>query len=83
MATTEKEGRDAEGLAADGASFTPAISGDGRYVAFDSPADNLAPGATVTPGVSEVYVRDHASPSDPTDKAELATRFVWPLLWLP
>jgi Tol biopolymer transport system component len=46
------------GNAGDAGSGDAAISADGRYVAFDSPADNLVPGATVTPGVAEVYVRD-------------------------
>ncbi|HEX3827695.1 MAG TPA: hypothetical protein VHV82_10525 [Sporichthyaceae bacterium] len=46
------------GNAGDAGSGDAAISADGRYVAFDSPADNLVPGSTVTPGVAEVYVRD-------------------------
>ncbi|PYC61760.1 hypothetical protein C7C46_33610, partial [Streptomyces tateyamensis] len=33
-----------------------AVSADGRYVAFPSTADNLAPGAT--PGIENVYLRD-------------------------
>ena len=37
-------------------SDTPAISGNGQFVAFDSVASNLVPG--VTSGVRQVYVRD-------------------------
>jgi Tol biopolymer transport system component len=40
---------------ANGGSGAPAISADGRYVAFYSTATNLVPGAT---NVSEIYVRD-------------------------
>jgi len=40
----------------DGASTDPSMSGDGRYVAFTSFADNLVPGDTN--GVSDVFVRD-------------------------
>ncbi len=35
-----------EGLQGNGASTTPAISGDGRFIAFESSADNLVPGDT-------------------------------------
>ncbi|MDP2726828.1 MAG: hypothetical protein Q8P59_04735, partial [Dehalococcoidia bacterium] len=35
---------------------TPAISGDGRYVAFQSDATNLVPGDTN--GITDVFVRD-------------------------
>ena len=44
------------GAAADGLSTEPVISGDGRYVAFTSFADNLVPGDTNK--VSDVFVRD-------------------------
>jgi hypothetical protein len=40
----------------DSDSTDPAISGDGRFVAFDSTADNLVPGDTN--GTSDVFVRD-------------------------
>lgn len=47
----------ATGAKANGAALRPAISSDGRYVAFDSVASNLHPGDTVgTP--RGVYVRD-------------------------
>ena len=39
-----------------GMSFKPAISGDGRYLAFRSYADDLGP--TDTNGVYDIYVRD-------------------------
>ena len=35
-------------------SFAPAISGDGRYVAFESTASNLVPGDTN--GVADIFV---------------------------
>ena len=44
------------GRQANGESFTPAISADGRYVAFDSSASNLVPGDTNH--ASDVFVRD-------------------------
>jgi len=40
----------------DGASYDPSISSDGRYIAFDSGADNLVSGDTNTS--SDVFVRD-------------------------
>jgi Tol biopolymer transport system component len=45
-----------DGIPADGASFSPSISGDGRLIAFVSDAGNLAP--RDTNGVSDVFVRD-------------------------
>src|SRR2546423_362870 len=45
----------AEGGEADGASFTPSISADGRIVAFASFADNLVPGDTN--GLLDVFIR--------------------------
>ena len=44
------------GLGADGMSMEPVISGDGRYVAFTSSADNLVPRDTNL--VRDVFVRD-------------------------
>lgn len=46
----------ASGALADGSSSGPAISGDGRYVAFDTIAQNLGDHATGMSG--DVYVRD-------------------------
>src|SRR5208282_6313483 len=40
----------------DGISSDPAISGDGRYVAFSSSSDNLVPGGTNR--AQDVFVRD-------------------------
>jgi Tol biopolymer transport system component len=51
-----------DGREANGASFTPAISGDGRYVAFASSASTLVSGDTN--GAEDVFVYDrktHAS----------------------
>lgn len=47
---------DADGVQANGSSFDPAISGDGRFVAFVSTATNLVPGDTN--GRIDVFVRD-------------------------
>src|SRR5262249_54411466 len=43
-----------------GASITPAVSADGRYVAFQSTALNLVPGQTGGPG-SNVFLLDRIS----------------------
>lgn len=48
-----------DGSQADAASIDPAISADGRYVAFYSEATNLVPGDTN--GVGDVFVRDRTS----------------------
>jgi VCBS repeat-containing protein len=42
--------------AADGASFNPVVSADGRYVVFESTADNLVSGDTN--GFRDIFVRD-------------------------
>lgn len=47
-----------DGREADGASFTPAISGDGRYVAFASAASKLVKGDSN--GAEDVFVFDRA-----------------------
>jgi Ca2+-binding RTX toxin-like protein len=44
------------------ASFSPSLSGDGRYVAFESDAGNLAPGAN---DVANIFRRDLGPPSSP------------------
>jgi Tol biopolymer transport system component len=44
------------GQQANGGSFSPAISADGRFVAFTSHASNLVPGDTN--GADDVFVRD-------------------------
>jgi len=44
-------------VGADGASFRPSISDDGRYVAFASQATNLIPGGDAN-GFTDVYVKD-------------------------
>jgi Tol biopolymer transport system component len=38
------------------ASFLPSISDDGRYIAFESTADNLTTGDS--PGTDDVLIRD-------------------------
>jgi Tol biopolymer transport system component len=46
----------ATGTVGDGSSFRPSISADGRFVAFDSDADNLDPDSN--DAVTDVFVRD-------------------------
>ena len=53
---TELASVDSSGAQADGASSDPAISADGRYVAFTSVATNLVAGDTN--GRADVFVRD-------------------------
>ncbi len=55
-ATTTRVSVASNGAQANQGGKKPAISGDGRYVAFSSQATNLDPGATS--GFPEVYVRD-------------------------
>jgi Tol biopolymer transport system component len=55
-ATTRQVSVAVPGATPDGASGTPAISDDGRRVAFVSSASNLVPGDTN--GVADVFVRD-------------------------
>ena len=54
--TTERVSIDGSGAQGNGDSIAPSISGDGRYVAFESAADNLVFGDTN--GVSDIFVRD-------------------------
>jgi Tol biopolymer transport system component len=48
-----------DGTQADGASYRPSLSADGRWVAFESDADNLVPGDTNSH--TDVYVRDRVT----------------------
>ena len=54
--TTTRESLSSSGTQANGNSETPAISADGRYVAFASRSSNLA--ATSTNYSSQIYLRD-------------------------
>lgn len=56
----------------DGASLAPALSADGRYVAFWSFASNLVPGDTN--GVADVFVRDRRTGA--TSRASVNSRGV-------
>ena len=65
------------GNLADGGSFSPSISADGRYVAFLSSARNLVDGGD-TNGVTDVFVRDTcagaaASCTPSTQRASVAS----------
>jgi Tol biopolymer transport system component len=53
---TERVSVTSRGKQADGSSAGPAVSDDGRFVAFDSAAANLVPGDTN--GRTDVFVRD-------------------------
>ncbi len=57
--TTTRMSVNSSGGQANAASYSPAISGDGTYVAFESPATNLVPGDTN--GVADVFVRTRAT----------------------
>lgn len=54
--TTTRVSTDSVGVQANGGSFNPAISADGRYVAFLSYASNLVPGDTNSAG--DAFVKD-------------------------
>ncbi|HZD04489.1 MAG TPA: hypothetical protein VE173_06215, partial [Longimicrobiales bacterium] len=54
--TTTRVSTTSASAPADGSSFDPAISADGRYVAFESDATNLVPGDTNA--FSDVFVKD-------------------------
>ena len=56
LRTTARVSVDVNGGDADNSSARPAISGDGRYVAFESGATDLIAGGTG--GVGDVFVRD-------------------------
>ncbi len=56
---TERVSVDSSGAQADSESYAPAISADGRYVAFESVADNLVPGDTNVWG--DYFVHDRLS----------------------
>src|SRR5438093_2008599 len=53
---TERVSVDSTGAEGNNFSFSPAISADGRFVAFASVASNLVPGDTN--GTLDVFVRD-------------------------
>jgi Tol biopolymer transport system component len=54
--TTSRVSVSGTGGQANGSNYRPAISADGRYVAFDSDASNLVPGDTND--TNDVFVRD-------------------------
>lgn len=58
--TTERVSVSSTGAQANSDSHNPALSADGRFVAFDSYASNLVPGDT---GTRDVFVRDRQSGS--------------------
>ena len=54
--TTERVSVASDGTQGNASSYTPALSADGRFVAFDSDADNLVPGDTNAS--TDVFVHD-------------------------
>nr|WP_281720037.1 hypothetical protein [Nitrosomonas nitrosa] len=60
---------DSAGAEGNGVSEQPSISGDGRFVAFRSAADNLVPGDTN--GLSDIFVHDLLTGT--TERASVAT----------
>ncbi|MCY2993852.1 MAG: hypothetical protein NTY19_39145, partial [Planctomycetota bacterium] len=57
--TTSRVSVDTAGTQANSDSYTPSISADGRYVAFESQASNLVSGDTN--GTRDIFVRDRQS----------------------
>ncbi len=49
------------GLQANGSNFRPALSGDGRYVVWESTATNLVGSPSVAPGHTQIYLRDRTT----------------------
>lgn len=66
--TTSLVSVSSSGVPANNESYTPSISADGRYVAFDSSATNLTAGAVS--GNSGIYVRD--TQAGTTERVDLA-----------
>jgi hypothetical protein len=58
-ATTTRVSVDSNGVQSNGDSYLPAISADGRFVAFESIGSNLVPGDTN--GVLDIFVRDNTT----------------------
>ena len=61
--TTERVSLDSAGRPGNDGSSTPALSADGRFVAFSSNATNLVPADTN--GAMDVFVHDRRSPDAP------------------
>jgi Tol biopolymer transport system component len=70
--TTERVNLSTQGVESDGESFLPAISADGRFVAFESLADNLVPGDTN--GQTDIFLRDRATGT--TERANVSSASV-------
>jgi uncharacterized repeat protein (TIGR01451 family) len=61
LGTTERVSVGSNAVEADGSSKGPAISADGRFVAFHSDAQNLVPGGNPFLFTDQVYIRDRAT----------------------
>ena len=69
--TTTRVSRGMGGAEANGSSTDPAISADGRHVAFSSTASNLVPGDTNNSTLDDVFVLD--TPSDTTTRLSVSS----------
>jgi Tol biopolymer transport system component len=71
--TTELVSVSSRGVQGNGASGAPAISADGRFIVFESGADNLVPGDSN--GKADIFVRDRLLRT--TSVASIATNGAW------
>lgn len=76
--TTERVSVSSAGVEGNAVSFRPSISGDGRYVAFTSAADNLVPGDTN--GARDIFIRDRQTGTTERVKANSTAQLVPPLM---
>ena len=67
--TTTRVSLDSAGVQGNAPSFTPSISADGHFVAFESNATNLVAGDTNA--TMDIFVRDRTAPS--TERVSIAT----------
>jgi hypothetical protein len=70
LGTTERVSVDSNGAEGNGNSYLPALSADGRYVAFSSFAHNLVPGDTNT--FLDVFTRDRQLGTTERDSVDSA-----------
>src|SRR5215212_5390958 len=71
MGTTQRESVDGSGVEANGASGSPFISTDGRYVVFSSGASNLV--ASDTNNATDIFVRERQTVTTPPSECAAPT----------
>jgi Tol biopolymer transport system component len=64
--TIEPVSVDDNGTDAQGSSFNPAVSDDGRYIVFESNAANLDTATPDNNGVTDIFLRDRNPPGTPS-----------------